>query len=69
MATGSKTRYSIELDFTTGKAEQSVKAATDKIKERLNSIAIEANKTKYFEGLSEGSGIKGSIFLKKGRTD
>lgn len=51
MATGSKTRYSIELDFTTGKAEQSVKAATDKIKERLNSIATEANKTKYFEGL------------------
>ena len=51
MATGSKTRYSIELDFTTGKAEQSIKAATDKIKERLNSIATEANKTKYFEGL------------------
>lgn len=51
MATGSKTRYSIELDLTTGKAEQSVKAATDKIKERLNSIATEANKTKYFEGL------------------
>lgn len=51
MAKGTQARYSIELDFTTGKAEQSVKAATDKIKERLNSIATEANKTKYFEGL------------------
>lgn len=51
MAKGAKTRYSIELDFTTDKAEQSVRAATDKIKERLNSIATEVNKTKYFEGL------------------
>ena len=53
MAKGTKTRYSIELDFTTDKAEQSVRAATDKIKERLNSIATETNKTKYFEGLIE----------------
>ena len=51
MAAGKKVKYSIELDFTTGNAEKSVKAVTSKIKEQLQSIASESNKTKYFEGL------------------
>lgn len=51
VANGKKIKYSIDIDFTTGSAEKSVKAATDKIKEHLQSIAVESNKTKYFEGL------------------
>lgn len=51
MGAGKKVKYSIELDFTTANAEKSVKAVTGKIKEQLQSIASESNKTKYFEGL------------------
>lgn len=51
MAAGKKVKYSIELDFTTENAEKSVKAATSQIKDQLQSIANESNKTQYFEGL------------------